>query len=161
MFSYATYASAISWNRGFDHPIGCSFPRGNTTCSRSAHRVKGYSVRAGTSTPGLFWQGGPSIFKFFRMNLSKNIGSFLILFNRCETVSKFVWLGGAPGPTFGWVLDGLRASASEFWWMHPPGTQVHPGWPIGWNFRTLDSKLSMSELSWAKFPVEKGELSLS
>ena len=37
------------------------------------------------------------------------------------------WLG-APSSKFHWVLGG---------WVHPPSTQVHPGYPAGWIFRTL------------------------
>ena len=59
--------------------------------------------------------------------------------------SEFGWVLGAlggPAPKIGWVLGGLGAPGSEICWLlgalvHPPSTQVHPGHPIGWIFRTL------------------------
>ena len=46
------------------------------------------------------------------------------------------WLS-APSSKFHWVLGG---------WVHPPSTQVHPGYPAGWIFRTLHQVLTSKKL---------------
>ena len=50
----------------------------------------------------------------------------LILLTVFEITQKVAGWLSAPSSKFHWVLGG---------WVHPPSTQVHPGYPAGWIFR--------------------------